>query len=165
MGVRVVASGVAAAAEVHHRVIELLHLLAVQVAFALLRDNALDDTLLRVVVVGYRVGVVLVLVLLEEGATHHLAGGVGGAVGMEGLLAEVNLHTVSLEDHLAVVYLALAVEEGAPRLEVHRHRVARLVLHQLVDGVGRDAHQRVYIGLSYSTISTQTHHNSHKDSL
>ena len=55
---------------------------------------------------------VLVLILLEEGTSDGLAGGVGGAIGMEGLLAEVNLNTVGLQYHLAVIYFAVAVEES-----------------------------------------------------
>ena len=106
---------------------------------------------------------VLITVLLEKGTSHDLAGGVGGAIGMEGLIAEVHFHAVSLQYHIAVIYLAIAVEESATRGEVHGHRVAGLVFDQLVDSIGRDTHQRVDISLSGDSMSRQQHKRQRKE--
>ena len=59
MRMGVVAGGVLTAAEVHHRIVDFLNLVAVQVAIALLRYDTVNDAFSAVVVVGQSVGVVL----------------------------------------------------------------------------------------------------------
>ena len=161
VGVGVVAGGVAAAAEVHHRVVHLLHPLPVQEPLALLGDDAIDDAFFGDVVESQRVGVVVGAVLAEEGAPHGVAGRVGGAVGMQGVGLEVHLHAVGLQQHAVVVNAAIAVEVGAAALEVHRHRVLRLVFHHLVHAVFRHRHQRVDIHLAPSPRAQRQQQGKH----
>ena len=118
-----------------------------QVAVALLGNDALYDALLRVVVEGDGVGMVFGLGLLEVGAAVHLVGRVAGAVGVQGLVLEVDFHAVGVEGHVVVVDMSFGVEVGAPRLEVHRHRVASLVLYHAAYSIFRHSHQGVDIAL------------------
>ena len=155
VGVDVVAGGVAAAGEVHHGVVELLHRLAVEEALALLGDDAVDEAALGVVVEADGVGVVFGAVLDEEGTSHGLACRVDAAVGVEDVAVEVEVDAVGTQQHAVVVDDAVAVERGLARLEVHGHRVLGLVLDDALHGVARHMRQGVDVALRQGRVGEE----------
>ena len=152
MRMGVVAGGELAAVEVHHRVVHLFHLAAVQEPFALLRDDALYDALAGIEVVCYLVGVVLRAAVLELGTAVNGAVGVGEAVGVEHPRLEIHTDGVGHEVHILIVDAALLEKSGLAVVEQEHHRVLGFVGYDVGDGVGRDAKSLVILAFFRQSV-------------
>ena len=138
--VTVVAGGVESAAEEHDGVVHLLDAAAVQIALALLGDDARDDAFLVVVVEDDGVGQIFRLTLDKEGLAADAAVAVGRAGGGEPCRLEVHLHRVGFQRHVLIFDRPLAVEVGAAHQDVQLDGVFGLVVHHILQRVGRDGH-------------------------
>ena len=107
----VVAGGVAAILDVIFIVGHLLGETAGEISLALLGDNILDKTLLRLEIVGHLLRLVFTARVVEHRGSHHLAGAIGAPDCIHDTGAHIHLNLVGREIDVAIFHHAAAIHE------------------------------------------------------
>ena len=125
-----IASGVFGAANVHIVFGIFLDLRAANVAVALLRYYAANESLFRFEIVANFFGVIFFVAVLKNGQANHLFGRrIVVASGINLVANPVEFNVVGLQINLSIHHFRLAVEVHFLFFGVHDGRVTRRIIH------------------------------------